>query len=303
MNEVATIEQNKLSSQLDRREISGPQWHTLSRSLFPGASQESILMVIDYCRARGLDPLKKPCHIVPMDVKVGNQYEKRDVILPGIYEYRTTAQKTHQYMGHSVPEYGEEKDFDGVMAPEWCSLIVYRWNAQAQTKAEYPVKVWFSEVYATKYDKKTNKQVINSRWSRAPRQMLTKCTEAAALREAFPDELGGEMTFEEMVDQHPIELESQAPPFTMSKIAVTKVVKAMNEAIEKGEHTAIWEIYMESSEEEWNYVTGKLDRWRAKEWSEALSAAAQEVRASGGEVPDELLSEKDRRRVDQRGGA
>jgi hypothetical protein len=37
--------------------------------LFPGANPNSVLLVWDYCLARKLDPLKKPCHIVPMEVK------------------------------------------------------------------------------------------------------------------------------------------------------------------------------------------------------------------------------------------
>jgi hypothetical protein len=45
----------------------------------------------------------------------------------------------------------------------------------------------------------------NARWSKAPVQMLTKCAEAAALREAFPDELGGQQTAEEMDGQRAID--------------------------------------------------------------------------------------------------
>ena len=285
-----------LQGQIDDRGITNPQWHTLSKSLFPGAQPASILMVIDYCRARGLDPMKKPCHIVPMDAKVDGKWIKRDVVMPGIYEYRTTAQKTHQYLGHSVPEYGEVEEYKGVMAPSHCSLTVYRWNEQAQMKAEYPVTVWFSEVVGLAYDNASKEHVVNSRWSRAPRQMLTKCTEAAALREAFPDELGGEMTFEEMVDQPPIEGFSQEPTFTMSKQAVTKVLKAMNQAIFIEDWSAIWEIYQEQSEEEWAYVERQLDRWRKAEWEDGLRKAAEYMRSVNGAEDSQELSEKDKRR-------
>lgn len=193
--------ERSLSTQLAERSITAAQWHTLSKSLFPGAKQESVLLAIDYCRARGLDPLKKPAHIVPMDVYNAQtgQYEKRDVILPGIYELRTTAQRTGEYLGHTKPEYGDVIEYKGVHAPEWCSMTAYRWNPEAQMKAEFPVTVYFSEVVATK--RRNNEETPNARWSKAPRQMLTKCTEAAALREAFPDELGGELSAEEMDGQ------------------------------------------------------------------------------------------------------
>jgi phage recombination protein Bet len=194
----AVVEHRELPAPVARRGIDEAAWRTAMNSLFPGAKPESVLMVFDYCKARKLDPLKKPCHIVPMKVKQGDDYVWRDVVMPGIYEYRTTAMRTGQYMGHSKPEYGPEVECHGVKAPEWCALTVYRWNAPSASRTEFPVMIYFSECVATKKDYKTKEITVNERWTKAPRQMLTKCTEAAGLREAFPDELGGEHTAEEM---------------------------------------------------------------------------------------------------------
>lgn len=202
MNAVVEFKEQQLPPSVARRGISDAQWRTLMNNLYPGAAGESVLMVWDYCLSRGLDPLKKPCHIVPMEVKDAKtgQYNWRDVVMPGIYEYRTTAQRTGEYMGHSIPEYGPLVDCKGVMAPEWCSLTVYRWNPLAKLRAEFPVRVEFSEIVATKRSGE-----VNARWTKAPKQMLTKCTEAAALREGFPDELGGTHTVEEMEGQNQTE--------------------------------------------------------------------------------------------------
>lgn len=179
------------------RGIGPEQWRTLFDNLYPGAKPQSVLMVWDYCKARKLDPLKKPCHIVPMEVRMPNgDYVWRDVVMPGIYEYRTTATRTGLYLGHPKPEYGEEKDYKGVVAPEWCDFTVYRWNDTAKMRAEYPTRVFFREIVALKKGGE-----VNARWTRAPNQMLTKCAEAAALREAFPDELGGTHTDDEMHGQ------------------------------------------------------------------------------------------------------
>lgn len=191
-----------LPASVARRGINEETWRTLCNSVFPGALGDSILMAVDYCRARGLDVLKKPCHIVPMNVSEkrrrddGTIEEKqvwRDVILPGIYEYRITARRTGEYLGRSEFKYGPMADFRGLKAPEFCSVIIYRWHKETGRVVEFPVECDFSEVCTTKNDGKPN-----SRWTRAPKQMLKKCTEAAALREAFPDELGGEPTAEEM---------------------------------------------------------------------------------------------------------
>jgi phage recombination protein Bet len=201
LNAVVEVKEPQLPAPVSRRGITEPQWRTLVNNLFPGAKSESVIMVWDYCVARKLDPLKKPCHIVPMRVKMGDDYIWRDVVMPGIYEYRTTAARTGQYLGHSEPVYGEIIDHLGRMVPASCSLVVYRWNSEAKQRAEFPVTIWFEECCATTRDKKTNDTVLNDRWNKAPRQMLTKCTEAAALREAFPDELGGTHTADEMEGQ------------------------------------------------------------------------------------------------------
>lgn len=192
---------SKMPEPAIRRGISEAQWLTLRHSLFPGAKELSVILVWDYCLARRLDPMKKPCHIVPMEIKVGDQYEWRDVVMPGIYELRTTAQRTGQYLGHAKAEYGPPTEYAGITAPEWCEFTVYRWNPLAEMKAEYPVRILFCEVVATKRDGKAN-----ARWSKAPTQMLTKCSEAASLREAFPDELGGVQAEEEMDGQRAIDV-------------------------------------------------------------------------------------------------
>jgi phage recombination protein Bet len=177
-----------------RRGINESQWRALF-NLFPSGKAESVLMVWDYCLTRKLDPFKKPCHIVPMRVKdQKGEWVWRDIVMPGIYEYRITAHRTGLYRGHTEALYGPEREYAGVTAPEWCAMTMYR--AVDRTRDEgspYPVKVWFNEVVATARD-----GGANERWSKAPIQMLTKCTEAAGLREAFPEEFGGEHTAEEM---------------------------------------------------------------------------------------------------------
>jgi phage recombination protein Bet len=197
VNAVATeVKDLVLPTPVARRGITEAQWRTAVNSLYPGAKPESICMVFDYCKARGLDPMKKPCHIVPMRVKHENDYLWRDVVMPGIYELRTTAMRTSLYMGHSPVAYGPPIEFAGVTAPEWCEATFYRWHAPSNTRTEFPVRTWLRECIGT--TKKDGKTVANQRWATAPVQMMTKCNEAAGLREVAPDELGGVTAAEEV---------------------------------------------------------------------------------------------------------
>ncbi len=90
MTTDTTEQKPKLSELLVKREVDEFTWRALTSSVFPGAKPESILMAVDYCRARKLDILKKPVHLVPMKVdnKQTGQSEWRDVVMPGIAEAR-----------------------------------------------------------------------------------------------------------------------------------------------------------------------------------------------------------------------
>jgi phage recombination protein Bet len=220
-----------LSLALANRDVTEPMWNTLRNSLFPGAKAESVLLVIDYCKARKLDPMKKPCHIVPIKVKVGSEWETRDVVMPGIYEYRTTAMRTGLYRGHSTPEFGPTIDVAGVKAPEWCSMVMRRGEPGGPID-EFPVKVYFREVVAMTEEwsngKRTGNKLPNDRWSKAPIQMLTKCAEAAGLREAFPDEFGGEPTMEEVEGQS--EASSAQPVITAAQRRTTLLIAPQDQS-------------------------------------------------------------------------
>lgn len=187
-----------LPAEVKKYGLSGNQWRTLKESLYPGARNESILSVVAYCRARGLDPMKKPCHIVPMQVKDAKtgQYDWRDVVMPGIYEIRTTAIRTGTYLGLSPFRYGPDIEYLGVTAPEWVEVTAYR--SVHGHKAEFPHRVRFTEAVATTGGRNGKPVVVNSMWSKRPYGQLEKCAEAGALRKAFPDDIGGEMTADEM---------------------------------------------------------------------------------------------------------
>lgn len=208
-----------IQTALTERNIDTAVWTTLQNSVFPGAKDESILLAVDYCKARKLDILKKPCHIVPMsvtDAKTGNK-NWRDVIMPGIYEQRITAFRTGQMAGQDEPVFGDTITFRGIEAPEWCRVTVYRFINNE--RCAFSHTEYFSEACAT-----TKEGKPNSMWSKRPRGQLAKCAEAGALRKAFPDELGGVITADE-VNEEPINQHSAATPDNGTTVIDTQSVE------------------------------------------------------------------------------
>lgn len=167
----------------------------LRNSLYPGAQDGSIKMIIGYCRASGLDPMQKPAHIVPIwDAKAK---EMRDVVMPGIGLYRTQAARSGNYAGVTEPEFGPDvtETLGGVTVtyPAWCKVIVKRSMANG-TIVEFAAVERWKENYATA---KRDTDAPNAMWRRRPYGQLAKCAEAQALRKAFP-EFGSAPTAEEM---------------------------------------------------------------------------------------------------------
>lgn len=191
----------------------------LKSSLYPGASDTSIDLVLGYCKAAGLDPMTKPVHIVPMKVKTGvtdsrgyDVKEDRDVIMPGIGLYRINAARTGEYAGCSAPQFGPTRSLkykrevwsdkpgggrqkteveDTLDYPEWCQITVLR--RIDGVIAEFTALEYWRENYAAKGNGSPNEM-----WAKRAYGQLAKCTEAQALRKAFPEAVGSQPTAEEM---------------------------------------------------------------------------------------------------------
>lgn len=169
----------------------------LQNSLYPGAMIGSVKLVINYCKAAGLDPMQKPVHIVPMYDSKARQM--RDVVMPGIGLYRTQAARSGNYAGVSDAEYGPDatEKIGGVEItyPTWCRVSVKRLLPNGQV-AEFSATERWKENYAVKGG--ADKSIApNAMWQRRPYAQLAKCAEAQALRKAFP-EFGAQPTADEM---------------------------------------------------------------------------------------------------------
>lgn len=194
MNNLATVQPKSVTPVVRDDEL----MTVLRNSLYPGAANESIKLVLGYCKAAGLDPMQKPVHIVPMwDSK---SQQMRDVIMPGVGLYRTQAARSGQLAGISEPEFGPDvtENIGGVTVtyPSWCKVTVKR-ALENGTIAEFTAVERWKENYAVKGGKEKS-VAPNAMWMRRPYAQLAKCSQAQALRIAFPEMIGAQPTAEEM---------------------------------------------------------------------------------------------------------
>lgn len=215
--EVATFQKPRLpwNDALEERfsdiGVTKSSWKALVEAVFPSAKTvDSIAMALSYCKARNLDPFKRPVHIVPVWDSERRGYV--ETVWPGISELRTTAMRTGKFAGMDAAEFGEmiEEVFTGsvkrgqnweevnqtVEFPMWCQITVYR-MIEGQRVPFVGPKVYWREAYASQ----GKSPIPNAMWTKRPRGQLEKCAEAAALRRAFPEELGNEYAAEEIEGQ------------------------------------------------------------------------------------------------------
>lgn len=179
-------------------------WQVMTKQFFPEAkSLQTIMLVGRYCKARRLDPMTKPLHIVSMwNSKTG---QEEDAIWPGIALYEITAHRTGEFAGKEPTLFGDVHVYEfevaetrnekahtvKLAAPHSAAATVYR--MVKGVKCAFTEEVFFDEaVSKSKAGKPT------SMWMKRPKGQLAKCALAAALRLAFPEECGSEPTAEEM---------------------------------------------------------------------------------------------------------
>lgn len=185
---------------------------TLKATVAQGLSDPEFALFAEHCKGTGLNPFKKEVWAI----KAGNRLQ----IMTGLNGYLQIANSHPQFDGMTV-------EVDNDQKPSKAICKVYRKDRK------YPAE---GVALMSEYGKST------PIWQQMPRVMLTKVAKSIALREAFPQELNGTYTEEEMpsdykapivkVEAQPEVVESQAQPamqhqYDLSKLDPAKHPKAI----------------------------------------------------------------------------
>jgi phage recombination protein Bet len=153
-----------------------------------GATDAELKMFVAMSQKLGLDPLSKQIHCVKRRVKLpSGDWGDAMTIVVGIDGYRLVADRTQRYCPGRAPTY--EYDDDGRVTSATAYVLKLAGGAWHEVSA-----IAFWDEYA-----QTNKDgQPTAMWAKMPRLMLAKCAEALVLRRAFPAELSGVYTEDEM---------------------------------------------------------------------------------------------------------
>lgn len=170
------------------REFSRDEMSVIKDVIARGASDVELKMFVAMAQKLGLDPLSKQIHCVKRRARLADgSYGDAMTIVVGIDGYRLVAERTGRYCPGKAPTY--EYDAHGKVASATAYVLKLAGGAWHEVSA-----VAFWEEYA-----QLNKDgQPTAMWAKMPRLMLAKCAEALALRRAFPAELSGVYTDDEM---------------------------------------------------------------------------------------------------------
>lgn len=172
---------------------------TIRATVAVDATDAELAMFVAFCESTGLNPFKKEIWFIKTKARSWTGSDGRPVVveprvtmMTGINGFFQIANKHPQYDGMSEPDF--EEGSDGL--PRKCTVRVYR---KDRSHPSVGVARW-SEYFpgATKKGE--------SQWEKKPFHMLAKVAKSIALREAFPQELNGLFTEDEISEVQAVEV-------------------------------------------------------------------------------------------------
>lgn len=176
-------------------QVKGSPWtpeqiSLIQRTVARGATVDELGLFFNIAKRAGLDVFTKQVHFVKRKVWNNDKksYDEVGTTQTGIDGYRAIADRSGNYAGSDDAIFDSEIE----LHPQKAMVTVYR--IVGGQRCAYTASARWSE-YAP-INPKTNE--IMGQWKKMPYLMLAKCAEALALRKAFPNDLSGLYTEEEM---------------------------------------------------------------------------------------------------------
>jgi phage recombination protein Bet len=175
-----------------RGDITDDQVALIKRTIAKGATDDELAMFVQTSKRLGLDPFARQIFAV----KRWDSRENREVmsIQVSIDGFRLVAERTGKYAGQLGPLWTAD-------GKEWTEVWLDDDNPPKAAKVavlrgDFKEPLWAVATW-TQY-KQEGKQGLTPMWRRMGPLMLAKCAESLALRRAFPNELSGVYSPEEM---------------------------------------------------------------------------------------------------------
>lgn len=203
MNKVAVLPQS--NEVQHNQSFTQKQVEILKNSICKGVSNEEFEVFLMACAKTQLDPFMKQIYAVKRKCKKPDgSWGETMTIQTGIDGYRLMAERTEKYAPGQEPTYSYDNQGNLVSATAYVKKMTKDGTWHVVSASAH-----VDEYMQTTLDRNTGEKKPSGMWGNMPRTMLAKCAEAQALRRAFPAEMSGVYTKEEMMQADAQEIVSK----------------------------------------------------------------------------------------------